>query len=205
MISSLCHPAKILFLLPALLCCAPTALLANLVKNGDFEAPPVGETSYSFGQTPHWFNWVAGPDAQNTVARSDSLQLDDSMYSAMISNQEPEGRVFLQKTEHLTGEGDTFSLTFHWLEAYRWTPGDTLRMVIFVTHNDTLGGNVVWEDAVDFRKSSDGLWVQESHTFAPVGREGAGRVLFFKFVGLPVQAPQAGFARVDNIVLTKAE
>jgi len=193
-------------LLSALLAVAPfESPMANLLRNADFEAGPGDKEIYPFYETPEWYNPAAGGanKAMGVNARATEGSMEGSTYSATVNDREKEISFFSQKTEHSIEEGEVFELSLAWKAGWQWKPEDVLRVVIFAKAGNTLGGETVWEETVDFERAPTGSWEQVAHTFQPASPEAAGKNLFFSFFGVdPQQAGVTGFARVDNIVLT---
>ncbi len=191
-------------LLTALLAALPVeSPLANLLKNSDFEAGATEEKTYNFKETPGWYNRAVAGSKQEVNARATEGTLDGSKYSATVNDREDQVSSFVQKTEHSIEEGEVLEVSLDWTAAWQWQSQDLLRVVVFATANDKLGGAIVWQDSVDFEHATTGSWEKVTHTFQPASPEASAKTLFFGFYGVdPQQAGVSGWARVDNIDLT---
>lgn len=191
----------ILALLPTLLMAeAPT----NILKNGDFETGPDVEKIYGFYNTPPWYNLGAAENKQGANARVTEGAQEGSKYSATVNDAEQKYTSFLQKTGHTIQEGEVFELSLDWVGGWKWQSQDILRVVIFTTTTNTLGGQKLWEETIDFERAPKGTMETVTHTFPPAPADADGSLLFFLFYGVDPAPSEAGggFARVDNIVLS---
>jgi len=190
---------------------ACTALQAeNLIINGDFET---GEGN-AFYQTPGWYNAGTGSN-QGTNARSDEGAVVSGSYSATVidryntSEGKPGPLMYVQKTNYIIEQGDSFALSYEWKPAdqYWQRSTDTVRFVLFATGNDNVGGPVVWSSELtsDFTKGGWETVKLVSDTTDVVNSEAVGRTLFVKFYGIDTVDSENGnphWARVDNIEVT---
>lgn len=196
---------KSLLLAASLAALPVTPSFANLLKNADFEAGEGDKETCAFYETPGWYNPAdaGSKKAMGAPARTRVGGKEGSIYSATINDRQKEVSYFMQKTEHSIAEGEVFELAFDWTAGWQWQPQDILRVVIFAKSNNTLGGETLWEDTVDFERAPDGSWETKKHSFKPAPYEALGKTLYFSFYGVdPMEAGTAGFARVDNIELT---
>jgi len=180
------------------------SLLANLLRNADFEAGPAEADIVAFHATPGWYNPVdAGSKKALAVnARAREGNAEGSTYSATVNDREKETSYFVQKTEHSIAEGEIFEVSFDWKAGWQWQAQDVLRVVVFAKENNNLSGETVWEETFDFDFAPTS-WENVTHAFPPAPPQATAKTLFFSFYGVdPRQAGVAGFARVDNIVLT---
>lgn len=176
---------------------------ANLLKNGDFEAEPSIEKIYTFKQTSGWYNRAKVGIKQDANARTSEGKLEGSNYSAAFNDGGEDVSSFVQKTEHTITEGDVFEVSLDWVAGWKWQSQDVLHVIVFATTNNTLGGQKLWEEAVDFERAPTGSFEKVNHTFPPAPADAEGRLLYFGFYGLdPAPSGTTGFARLDNIVLT---
>jgi len=177
---------------------------ANLVKNGDFEEGPAELTKYSFAQSPGWWNRAKRENAQSNNARA--ISDHHTGFSATVNDRGDAATLFSQKTKHIIQHGDEYQLTLDIMAHLDWEPSDKVRVILYATEDNNGGGNVVWEEAVEFQDISGSSWISESHTFAAVPPAAVGKNLFINFYGvdpdLSDQDAKWGFVRVDNIVLT---
>lgn len=198
---------KKILLLAALSAALPfaSALADNLLKNGDFEAGASEEKTYPFYATPGWYNPAdAGSKKAMAVnARTTEETIDNSKYSATVNDRQREVSCFSQKTEHGISDGEVFEFTMDWRAGWQWQAQDVVRVKLYATDNNKLGGKVVWEDSFDFENAPVGAWEKATHTFRPASAEATGKTLIFELSGVdPQEAGVAGWARVDNLVLT---
>jgi hypothetical protein len=192
---------KIVF--PALLLAVSAAcsLQANLITNGDFEAGPSEERDYSFGETPGWWNRAKREEPTRANARRNYF--DDGGFNAIVNDRGETFSSFNQKTQHAIQEGDEFEISLDLKAGMDWENVDGLKVVIFATATDTLGGSIVWEETVNFESGYGNAWITETHTFPPAPADVQGRTLFLYFHGFDnAESRKTGFLRVDNIVLT---
>jgi hypothetical protein len=196
----------LLLFLPVL--AAPLLAKDNIITNGDFETEPREDESYPFYQTPGWYNRADKGKHQDFTARTNKENGDDSVYTASINNTYPPNSVFLQRTKHQIKAGEILQLSLDFRYSFNWHAWDHLRVTIFSTMDDSLGGAVVWEDSVDLENPSGQSWSNVTHTFKPAPPDAEGKRIYFSFQGLSdretVNKGEGGFARVDNIVLTVA-
>lgn len=192
----------------ALALSAFTALQAadNLLTNGDFEAAPTEEEVYSFSLTPEWYNRADNGKRQDIIARSRKDNQGDSAYTASVNDNQTPNSIFSQRTKHVIKAGEVYQVSLDWRPSFRWRAGDLVRVKVFATLNDKLGGAVVWEDSADFENSDGQSWNKAEHTFQPAHPDAEGKLLYFNFQGVgnmeALDKRDVGFARVDNIVLT---
>ncbi len=192
-------------LLSALLAVAPFETpMANLLTNADFEAGPGDKDVQPFYSTPNWYNPAdaGSKKAMGVTARATEGSMEGSVYSASVNDREKETSYFVQKTEHSIEEGEVFEVSLDWKAGWQWQSQDVLRVVVFAKEGNTLGGETLWEETFDFEHAPND-WQNVTHTFQPAPFQASGKTLFFSFYGVdPQRAGVAGFARVDNIVLT---
>ena len=180
------------------------SLLANLLRNADFEAGPAEADIVAFGATPGWYNPAdrGSKKAQAVNARARENDAEGSTYSATVNDREKETSYFVQRTEHSIAEGEIFEVSFDWKAGWKWQAQDVLRVVVFAKENNNLSGETVWEETFDFEFAPTS-WEKVTHVFPPAPPQATAKTLFFSFYGVdPQQAGVAGFARVDNIVLS---
>ncbi len=178
--------------------------LANLLKNSDFEAGKSDDKTYPFWQTPGWYNLAKNGPKQDANART-SLEgsTEGSKYSAVFNDHGEDISYFAQKTEHTIAAGEIFEVSLDWISGYKWKSHDVLRVVVFATANNNIGGQRLWEDTFDFEFAPKGTWDKVNHAFKPAPLEADDKPLFFGFYGVdPTQGLEVGFGRLDNIVLT---
>ncbi len=196
----------LLLTLPALV--APLLASDNIITNGDFEKEPLGAESYPFNQTPGWYNRADKGKHQDFTARTKKENREESLYTASINSTNPSNSVFLQRTKHQIKAGEIYHLSLDFRHSFNWNAGNVLRVTVFATIDDTLGGTVVWEESVDLGDSAGQSWSNETHTFRPAPADAEGLRLYFSFQGASEQETGsqggAGYARVDNIVLAVA-
>lgn len=195
-----------LLTLPAL--ASPLLAGDNIIANGDFEKEPLGAESYPFYQTPGWYNRADKGQRQDFTARTRKENREDSVYTASINNTNPSNSIFLQRTGHQIKAEGIYQLSLDFRHSFHWRAAGVLRVTIFATQDDTLGGAVVWEDTVDLENSAGQSWSNVTHTFQPASPDAEGKRLFFTFQGFGGQEigsqQDVGWARVDNIILTVA-
>lgn len=186
----------------------PLQASENIIANGNFEDEPRQADGDPFYQTPGWYNRADRGKRQDITARTKKETLADSVYAASVNNMNPANSVFLQRTKHQIKAGEVYQLALDFRHSYNWHVGDVLRVTVFATLNDELGGAVVWEDSADLESPDGQSWSNLTHTFQPAHPDADGKRLFFSFQGFrseeTVNPKEAGYARVDNIVLTVA-
>lgn len=195
-----------LMMLPAF---APLQAADNLITNGDFEAGPKEAPVHAFYESPGWYNRAEGGKRQDAQARRDSENLGESTYNALINNKVPVNSIFHQKTGHIIKEGEIYNLSLDWKHSFQWRATDLLRVRVYATLDNKVGGTVIWEDVAELDHPSGEEWARVKHAFAPVPLDAQGKNLHFSFEGVGAQETldkkDVGFARVDNIVLEVAE
>lgn len=187
---------------------APHPAADNIITNGDFEAEPCEDEGYPFYQTPGWYNRADKGQRQDIIARTRKENSAESLYTASINNTNPSNSIFLQRTNHQIKAGEIYNLSLDFRPSFNWRNWDLLRVTVFATTDDTLGGAVVWEDSVDLENPAGQSWSNVTHVFQPAPSDAEGRRIYFAFQGVGDEKtePQreTGYARVDNIKLTLA-
>jgi hypothetical protein len=161
-----------------------------------------------FSRTPGWFNRAENGKRQDITARSRKDNQGDSVYTASINDNRTPYSIFSQRTNHPIKAGEVYRVSLEWRPSFKWRAGDVLRVTVFATSNDKLGGEVVWQDSVDFETADRELWNKVEHAFQAAPAAAEGKLLYFNFQGVGnfdgIDKREVGFARVDNIVLTVA-
>lgn len=195
-------------------CLLPAFAGATIITNGDFEIG--GGTD--FDTTADWFN--RGSGGQTATARADNLNLTGSNFNAVINdryNDFDAGGPFVsaefgsvvhsQNTGYAIQAEDFFEVRYDWRDALDWQPRDIVRVVLFATENNTLGGSIVWSSILDSdQRELVGEWEPVFQTSSVVASEAVGQTLFVNFFGVDTRAEGAagptGFARFDNLEVT---
>ena len=200
-------------------CLLPAFAGATIITtNGDFEAGSATGDNVNFENTPNWTN--RGTEGDTAVARRNNLNLGDSTYNAVINdryNDFDAGGPFVsaefgsvvhsQNTGYAIQAEDFFEVRYDWRDAFDWQPRDIVRVVLFATDNNTLGGSIVWSSILDSdQRQVVGEWEPVFQTSSVVASEAVGQTLFVNFFGVDTGAEGAagptGFARVNNLEVT---
>lgn len=178
----------------------------NIVTNGDFETG----TGTAFNVTPPWYNRGVGLN-QTSAARSNNNNLGASTFNAVINDRYDTvtpafGTVaHSQNTGYTIQSGDYFAVSYDWRDAADWQQArDFVRVVLFATTNNALGGPIAWSVTLDSPLSTlVTTWESVSTQTTVVNEAAVGRPLFINFFGVDNGGLSAttGFARVDNVTV----
>ncbi|XAL99058.1 PEP-CTERM sorting domain-containing protein [Phycisphaeraceae bacterium D3-23] len=96
--------------------------------------------------------------------------------------------------------GDSFDMEFSWRDAANWDADDTMRLVLFYTADNTIGGTATDIATLDSGgRVSTSTWETESASGVALSDAGAvGNTLFAR---LESNSAQGEFSRVDNIYI----
>lgn len=191
------------FFVISLLLCACFAFqtsATNLVQNPGFELGAGTGSTRNYTNTTAWYNWGQGLN-QNQVARVESTATGSSFigrftdgYDISLAGTAFSGdtrfdraafdnRTHSQRTESVIAEGDFFNVQYQWVDGFNWVANQgELRVVLFTTDTNTLGGNVTWSSIHDSGLiSTPGEWETVSFQTSVFDQSQAGRELFIAF------------------------
>ena len=177
--------------------------------NGDFEdgwgtAPRAFDTGPS--GVGSWFNVGTG-DQSATCAHTNLAAAPASGYNGVLADKNTSGVVLHSaKTASTIDPGNYFEISFDWRDASGWEAGDKVRVAIVAYDTDTAAGTEVyrdWVQGVDADLGGD--WLSVTGQTARASAAAWGRTLFVQVYGVNGGANSAGFARVDNIVVTRKD
>ncbi|MEX0325031.1 MAG: sulfatase [Puniceicoccaceae bacterium] len=165
--------------------------------NGDFNATTAPDGKGTFAQTEAWVN--IGTGAQTQTATNTNLDYDGTRNAILAKS---DLRVFGLDTGYDLLGGEVLHTSYQWADTTDWTDAsDRVAVTLFTTDNDTIAGNrTIIEVALSGLSQSNGNYQPESHVFAPVPAEVAGKRLF---VRLNPEVSGVGFGRLDNFVLER--
>lgn len=187
----------------------------NIVASGGFEDGFGSGTPRTFTETANWFNRGTG-DQTNVARRTDGSapagsfigQINDR-YDVVNAGSNFDASAFgdithSQKTSYTINSGDTFSFSYDWQDRFNWNDGlDEVRLALFATDDDTLGGNVVWSSVHDSGISTaDGAFQGASGTSSTVTAAAVDQILFVNIFGFQnngALSGNTGFAGIDNV------
>lgn len=177
---------------------ADTTLVGGATLNGNFNLPgTAGEVAYS-AET----NWVnIGVGDQSAVFLNDNLDLDGT-HNAMLF--EGNGAVPGLDTGYAIAEGDAFSISYQWRDAWQWTDGsDQVKIRLFVTHNDLIAGTqTTLASALSGTSTADSTYelVDQDNMYI-AGVSVTGKTLFVALDTQDGGGGADGYARLDNFEL----
>jgi hypothetical protein len=187
----------------------------DLVANGGFESGSGSGTTRSFDVTDTWYNRGTGSDQTNNARRTNTDtgsayvgQIVDR-YNGTTAASDFDSAAFgtithSQKTTYTITAGDQFSLSYVWQDAFNWNDGlDQVRVVLFATSDNTLGGTVLWSSVMDSGFSTQNLTYEAVNALSSVVNGAAvGQSLFINVFGFQNSgglSANTGFARIDDI------
>jgi hypothetical protein len=191
----------------------------ELLDNGGFEDGTGSGTTRSFDVTSNWYN--RGTSDQNQNARREETgtgslfvgQINDR-YDVVNATSDFDSAALgtithSQKTSYIIEAGDAFDFSYEWQDNFNWNDGfDEVRLVVFATDDDTLGGSILWSSIADSGYStSDATYETVTGSTSVVAAAAAGKALFVNIYGFQnngEMSGSAGFARIDNLSVTSA-
>ena len=180
-----------------------TTLIGGATRNGDFnETTSTASNGIgTFAETPFWENLSTGGQTAAATRSTSALAFDDTRNAQLTQSATI---VFAQSTGHTIAPGDVFNLSYVWRDALNWsTATDKVRVTLFTTSDNTLTGSpsdlVVTTSSLI---STSGTYQLEgpADVYTAVGGD-SGKSLFVK-IDTENNGDGAGFARLDNFVLT---
>jgi hypothetical protein len=190
----------------------------ELLDNGGFEDGTGSGTTRSFDVTSNWYN--RGTSDQNQVARRESTDTGSSFvgqindrYDVITATSDFDSAALgtithSQKTSYIIEAGDAFDFSYEWTSLASWNSGlDEVRLVVFATDDNTLGGAILWSSIADSGTATVGnlTYEGEAGTTGIVAAAATGKALFVNIYGFQnndAMSGSAGFARIDNLSVT---
>jgi len=183
---------------------APTALAQKTVligpdlRNGDFNEDTDPTDQRNFDQTPVWEN-AAGPPAL-TCARTNLTNLSGSR-NAQISHAN--NQLMAQSTGHVLAEGDSFSVSYEWRDAFNWDDAiDKVNIILFITPDDLINSprTIIGSAASPLSTIDSTYEPVTSNDFYIADATHVGRTVF---VGIDtINEDGNGFCRLDDFQLS---
>jgi hypothetical protein len=116
-----------------------TILVGPGQRNGDFNDDGDPSDQRNFEQTPFWEN-ISG--ASTIICSRTNLTNVSGSRNAQISHAA--SQLMAQSTEHTLSEGDSFSLSYQWRDAFNWNDQtDQVNIILFVTADDLIESEAV--------------------------------------------------------------
>lgn len=173
--------------------------IGGVVRNGNFNTTTSEIDSGSFGQTADWQNIGTGDEDIQATRNAPSGALYDGTRNAVISSN-PD-RIHGQNTGYSIKQGDVFQISYVWRDGVDFNHAtDQIKVRLFVTHNDIIGGTPTELAVFDSGLSRQSqAWQFAYGVSSPAGAAFDGKTLF-----LSIDMKDSGgnrFARVDNFQL----
>ena len=192
-------------LIPALLigltCAAfaqKTTLIGPGLRNGDFNEDTDPTDQRTFADTPFWEN-IAGPQT-GISARTNLTNLSGSR-NAQVS-QAP-NHLSAQSTGHILAEGDSFSVSYEWRDAFQWIDAtDKVNIILFVTTDDLISSErtIIGSTASPLSTLDNTYEPVIANDFFIADDTYVGKTVF---VGIDTLSPgTSGFCRLDDFQLS---
>ncbi len=205
--------ATLAMLFSAPIVSAQTILIGGDIRNGNFEATAEGASDDGdrpFADTAEWTN-VQLTRAQNDQAtRNNPANLTSTDqypgasggYNAVVAQDD--FRWFGMDTGHTVGANDTFSLQYHWVDAFNWNDAsDQIAFIFYTTTEDEILGTVENRFEILSGVSTLNLTYEKfSQSGITLPASFVGKKLFINFHGRDGDGNPAGsFARLDDLEL----
>lgn len=191
---------------------AATVLIGGSTGNGDFSAlidASFDDGDVAFSETADWTNVGTVGQASQAI-RNSPAGLDSAGdylgasggYNAVVPDNDT--RRFGNDTGHTVSPGDTFDLSYHWIDAFNWNDAtDQIAVRFFTTADDLILGTE--EDSLVILSGTstvNAAYEQFSETDIALPASFVGDRLFVAFYGVDGNAAANAFARVDDFSLT---
>lgn len=177
---------------------AQTILIGPGVRNGDFNDDTDPTDQRTFADTPSWEN-ITG--AQNQITTRTNLFNAGGTRNAQVSHAG--GLLMGQSTGHTIVEGDSFSVSYEWRDAFQWDDAaDRVSISLFVTSDETITGERTIIGSADSPLSTlnNSYEAVGSNDFYIADATYVGRIAFIAID--TVTTGGSGFTRLDDLVLT---
>lgn len=167
----------------------------SAVRNGGFETNSGGD----FSQVAEWVNLYNDSGAQGYNAVKNNNPSPVGGFNAIISDVNPPTKDWGIDTGHFLTSGETFQVSYDWLDlGANWAADDRVRVQFFTTASNSLtDSNRTIVHTEDSSTSTNDAYVTENFSFSYSGA--GGKKLFMRFFGLSGDGNYNGFARVDNV------
>ena len=178
---------------------AQEVLIGAGIRNGDFNADETLEGDRTFAQTPSWTNIGDHGDPDGQVATRTSSPVDGTRHATITSTS---NRIMAQNTQHDLQEGDFFRIQYQWQNGFNFLRGaDRIEVRLFVTDNDTIGGEqTVVASLLSRLNQVDGEYQLETAITPVIDPSIAGKRLFVQIVTTQ-SGDNTSFANLDNFEL----
>lgn len=191
---------------------AAAVLIGGSTGNGDFSAlidASFDDGDVAFSETADWTNVGTVGQASQAI-RNSPAGLDSAGdylgasggYNAVVPDNDT--RRFGNDTGHTVSPGDTFDLSYHWIDAFNWNDAtDQIAVRFFTTADDLILGTE--EDSLVILSGTstvNAAYEQFSETDIALPASFVGDRLFVAFYGVDGNAAANAFARVDDFSLT---
>lgn len=176
---------------------AQTTLIGAGIRNGDFNEDTSTIDERSFSTTPFWENLTGPQEAGATRTNLTNSSNSRNLLLNHASTVTP-----AQDTGHDILLGETYSISYEWRDAFNWDDAtDVVRVTLFVTDDDTIGGTATVLVASDSPLST------ADSTYEPVDQDDiytaqaadVGKRLFVSIES--VNTDGSGFGRLDDFEL----
>lgn len=190
-----------------------TILIGGDIRNGNFEATEEGASDDGdrpFADTAEWTNVQLTRTQNDQATRNNPANLVSSDqypgasggYNAVVAQDD--FRWFGMDTGHSVGATDSFSLQYHWVDAFNWNDAsDQIAFVFYTTTDDEILGAV--ENRFEILSGVSTLnatYEKFSQSGISLPASFVGKKLFINFHGRDGDGNPAGsFARLDDLEL----
>ncbi len=191
---------------------AATVLIGGSTGNGDFSTlidSSFDDGDVAFSETADWTNVGTVGQASQAI-RNSPAGLDSAGdylgasggYNAVVPDNDT--RRFGNDTGHTVSPGDTFDLSYHWIDAFNWNDASDQIAVRFFTTADGLILGTEEDSLVILSGTStvNATYEQFSETDITLPASFVGDRLFVAFYGVDGNSAANAFARVDDFSLT---
>lgn len=178
-------------------------LIESGLRNGAFNEDVSGNDSRSFGETPEWFNAKSTNQLIEATRSGPATTLLDGTRNAVVSCQGL--KQFGIDTGYTLSSGDVFRVSYQWRDAASWNDAsDRVRVALYTTSDDTTNGTQSIIQSLDSDLSTlNSTYQTQFSLFDPIPVGLMGKRLFLYFEGIDGNGDNAGFCRLDNLVLQR--
>lgn len=205
--------ATLAMLFSAPIVSAQTILIGGDIRNGNFEATAEGASDDGdrpFADTAEWTNVQLTRTQNDQATRNNPANLTSTDqypgasggYNAVVAQDD--FRWFGMDTGHTVGANDTFSLQYHWVDAFNWNDAsDQIAFIFYTTTEDEILGTVENRFEILSGVSTLNLTYEKfSQSGITLPASFVGKKLFINFHGRDGDGNPAGsFARLDDLEL----
>jgi len=175
-----------------------TILVGPGQRNGDFNEDEEPSDQRNFEQTPFWEN-ISG--ASTIICSRTNLTNVSGSRNAQISHAATQ--LMAQSTEHTLSEGDSFSLSYQWRDAFNWNDQtDQVNIILFVTADDLIESErtIIASSASPYSTINNTYETVSANDFFVADLTYVGRTVFVAID--TISDDGNGFCRLDDFQLS---